>query len=123
MRLSPSFRRSLCSSTSRPRTDTSLGYPSSMSAQPVHEADPDDPAEILSLLPAAWHAEFAAEYREALDAARDMNRWAQLRSLLHRWHLRAVAYSDPGFEAAMQAGRDARPGDMTPVPGLDAWRR
>jgi len=37
---------------------------------------------------------------------------------LHRWHLRAVAYSDPGFSAAAQAAREARPEDLTPVPGV-----
>ena len=60
-------------------------YGVSMSAQPIREADPDDPAEILRVLPERWHAEFADEYQEALDTARDMRHWAELRALLHRY--------------------------------------
>jgi hypothetical protein len=94
-----------------------------MSAQPVHEASPDDPAEILRILPAAWHGQFLDEYRAALDEAREVRRWPFLGELLHRWHLRALAYSDPRFEDAMRQGAAARPEDMVPVPGLSAWRR
>jgi hypothetical protein len=47
-----------------------------MSARPVHDTDPDDPAKILGLLPTQWRGQFAAEYRDALDAARDMQHWA-----------------------------------------------
>ena len=42
-----------------------------MTAQPIHEAAPDDPAEILRRLPLRWHAQFLAEYRTALNAARE----------------------------------------------------
>lgn len=94
-----------------------------MTAQPVHRPDPEDPAEILRVLPERWHAEFLTEYRAALEGAREVRHWRQLADLLHRWRLRAVAYSDPGFDAAMQVGRDARPENMVPVPGLEAWRR
>lgn len=91
-----------------------------MSALPVHGApDPDDPAEILRVLPRRWHAEFLGEYRAALDAAREVQQWQQLRWLLHRWRLRAAAYSDPEFERAAQVARDARPEQLTTVPG---WR-
>jgi Family of unknown function (DUF6247) len=88
-----------------------------MSAQPIHGISPDDPAEILRLLPTRWHAEFLSEYRAALEAAREVRRWQQLGELLHRWHLRATAYADPGFEASAQAARDARPEDLVPVAG------
>jgi hypothetical protein len=88
-----------------------------MSAQPIREADPDDPAEILRVLPERWHAQFLAEYRAALESAREPGRWAQLHALLRGWRLRAVAYSDPSFEAAMQVAREARPEDLFPVPG------
>ena len=46
-----------------------------MTAQPVHEPAPDDPAEILRRLPLRWHAQFLTEYRAALDAAREVRRW------------------------------------------------
>jgi hypothetical protein len=93
-----------------------------MSAQPVHEASPDDPAEILHLLPERWHAEFLGEYRDALDAAREPGRWPQLPAMLHRWRLRAVAYADPEFWAAAREARDAQPWDLHPVPGLADWQ-
>lgn len=93
-----------------------------MTAQPVHEAVPGGPAEILRLLPARWHEQFLAEYRAALDAAHEVWRWQQLSDLLHRWHLRALAYSDPEFDAAARAARSARPEDLTTVPGLADFR-
>jgi hypothetical protein len=40
-----------------------------MSAQPVHEPDPDDPVEILRVLPARFHDQFLAEYYEAASEA------------------------------------------------------
>lgn len=89
-----------------------------MTAQPVYDApDPDDPAEILRRLPARWHSQFLAEYRAALDAAREVQQWQRLRALLHRWRLRATAYSDPEFERSAQAARRARPEELTTVPG------
>jgi hypothetical protein len=88
-----------------------------MTGQPIHEAFSDDPAEILRVRPSPWHAQFLEEYRAALDAAREVSRWPHLPVLLHRWSLRAAAYADPQFEAAMQEARDARPEDLIPVPG------
>ena len=89
-----------------------------MTAQPVSAGDPEDPAAILGLLPERWHEEFLAEYRLALEAAREVRRWPFLAELLHRWHLRAVAYSDPEFWAAAREARDARPEELHPLPGL-----
>lgn len=86
-----------------------------MPAQPAYE--PDDPAEILRKLPTRWHAQFLDEYRAALDAAHEVWQWQRLRKLLHRWRLRAAAYSDPKFEASAQAAREAGPDDLIPLPG------
>jgi Family of unknown function (DUF6247) len=88
-----------------------------MTAQPIPEQAPDDPDEILRLLPPRWQAEFLAEYRAALDAVREVRRWQQLRDLLHRWRLRATAYANPEFGTSAQAARDARPEDLAPIPG------
>lgn len=93
-----------------------------MSAQPASEPGWDGPAEILALLPQRWHEQFLSEYRAALEAAHDVRRWRYLAEMLNRWRLRATAYSDPGFEAAAQVARDARPEDLTAVPGLADWR-
>ena len=84
--------------------------------------DPDDPAHILALLPDRWHDQFLAEYRSGLDDAREVGQWPRLRALLHRWRLRATAYSDPGFDASAQAARHARPEDLVPLPGWDHKR-
>ena len=40
-----------------------------MSAQPVHEFDPDDPVEILRVLPARFHDQFLREYYGAAAGA------------------------------------------------------
>lgn len=88
-----------------------------MSAQPIHDHDADDPAAILDRLPEEWHGEFLQQYRDALDAAHEVRQYQALRGLLHQWRLRAVALSDPGFEAAAQQAREAQPEDLFAVPG------
>jgi hypothetical protein len=85
-----------------------------MTAQPM-QGSPDDPGEILRLLPAKWHEQFLAEYHGALDAAHEVWRFQQLRDVLHLWRLRAVAYSDPGYEEALQATRAGRAEDFVPA--------
>lgn len=87
-----------------------------MTAESAYGPDLDDPIQILTLLPDRWHEQFLAEYRAGLDAAREVGQWPRLRTLLHRWRLRATAYADPGFEAAAQAARDARLEDLLPLP-------
>ena len=85
-----------------------------MAAKP-RQGLPDGPSEILSLLPAKWHEQFLSEYDGALDAAREVSRFQQLRNVLHLWRLRAVAYSDPSFEQAMQATREGRTDEFVPA--------
>lgn len=93
-----------------------------MTAESAFRPEPDDPTQILALLPDRWHEQFLAEYRAGIDAAREVGQWPQLRALLHRWRLRATAYTDPGFDAAAQAAHDARPEDLVPLPGFDDKR-
>lgn len=91
---------------------------STVTAEAVYDVpDPDDPAEILRRLPARWQGQFLGEYRAGLDAAREVQQWHRLRDLLHRWRLRAAAYSDPEFERSAQVARDARPEELTTLPG------
>lgn len=85
-----------------------------MTAQPV-EGSPEDPAEILRLLPREWHEQFLREYHQALDAAHEVWRFQQLRDVLQLWHLRAVAYSNPGFADARQAVRENRTEEFIPA--------
>ncbi len=93
-----------------------------MTAESAGGPAPEDPMRILALLPERWHEQFLAEYRAGLDAAREVGQWPRLRALLHRWALRATAYSDPDFHAAAQAAGDARPDDLIPLPGWDDRR-
>jgi hypothetical protein len=74
-----------------------------------------DPAQILRLLPPEWHEQFLAEYHQALEAANDVWRYQNLLDVLHLWHLRAVAYSKPGFDAALQAVHENKADDFTPA--------
>lgn len=76
---------------------------------------PQDPGEILRLLPATWREQFLSEYHSALDAAHDVWRFGELRDVLHLWRLRSVAYSEPGFEAALRAARDDRTDEFVPA--------
>ncbi|MEU6746628.1 DUF6247 family protein [Spirillospora sp. NPDC046719] len=46
--------------------------------------------------------QFRAEYDQALDAAHDLARFKQVRTLLQQWRLRAIAYTRPGYEEAVQ---------------------
>jgi hypothetical protein len=85
------------------------------------QSSPEDPGEILRLLPSRWHEQFLAEYRSALDAARDVSRFQELRDVLKLWRMRAVAYSGPGFEEAMQAARDDRAQEFVPAEQSTYW--
>lgn len=78
-----------------------------MSAQPVQEHDPDDPVEILHVLPEGFHEQFLAEYAAAAEAARQIESYRAFHDLLRLWRLRAVAYSDPGYENRLRAVQDA----------------
>ena len=66
----------------------------SMTALPVDDYDPDDPVEILRVLPGRRHRQFLAEYQEAVAGARRPEQYQQLHQLLRLWRLSAVAFSD-----------------------------
>ncbi len=95
-----------------------------MTAHPVSELDPDDPTEILRVLPGEYHAQFLAEYEAAVEGARRPEEFRRLHGLLRLWRLRAIAYSDPGYDARMESARLGRTEDFTPaeqvIPG---WPR
>ncbi len=78
-----------------------------MSAQPVHEPDPDDPVEILRALPAQFRDQFLREYyAAAAEAARQVGGYRQLHDVLRLWRLTAAAHSDPGFAERLAAVRE-----------------
>jgi hypothetical protein len=79
-----------------------------MTAQPVHEPDPDDPVEILRVLPVRLHDQFLREYyRAAAGAARQVGGYRQLHDVLRSWRLTAAAHSYPGFAGRLAAMREA----------------
>jgi len=80
-------------------------------ADPEHE-DSLDPERILGALPEGERAGFLAEYRRAVDAARDPAGWKELRRFLRLWALRAIAVSQPGYYEARDAARAGTGGGM-----------
>jgi uncharacterized protein DUF6247 len=78
-----------------------------VTAQSAHEYDPDDPVEILRVLPGRFHEQFLAEYDAAVANARRPEHYRELHHLLRLWRLRAAAYADPGYEGRLQAMQDA----------------
>jgi hypothetical protein len=78
-----------------------------MSAQPVQEYDPDDPVEILRVLPERFHEQFLAEYSTAAEGAQRVEGYRALHDLLRLWRLTAIAYSDPGFGSRLEQVRAA----------------
>jgi hypothetical protein len=85
-----------------------------MTAEPIRSPE-YDPAEILRALPENWHEEFLADYHGALEAAHEVWRFQQLRDVLHLWRLRAIAVSDPTFEARAEAAREGRSDEFFPA--------
>lgn len=99
-----------------------------MSAQPVHEADPDDPVEILRMLPGRLHDQFLREYYAAAAlAARQVGGYRQLHDVLRLWRLTAAAQSEPGFAdrlaAVSEAVRAGSIADSVPIEDVvPGWR-
>ncbi len=77
-----------------------------MTALPAEPAgDPPDPERILDELPEIERATFLAQYRRAVEAARDAAGWKDLQRFLRLWALRAVAVAEPGYCEARDAAR------------------
>ncbi len=95
-----------------------------MTAHPSGVIDPDDPVEILRALPGQYHAQFLAEYEAAVYDARRPEQFRGLQDLLRLWHLRAIAYSDPGYDARMESARQGRADDFaTAEQVIPGWPR
>jgi Family of unknown function (DUF6247) len=94
-----------------------------MSAEPVEAQDPNDPEVILRDLPEREHGQFLRQYHEAVEAAHDPGSYRLLQRLLHAWRLTAIAASQPGYYAELDAVRNGTartlPADKA-IPGYDA---
>jgi Family of unknown function (DUF6247) len=85
---------------------------SALPADPPQEDDPLDPERILRSLPERERETFLAEYRRAVDEARDPARWSELRRFLRLWAWRAVAVAEPGYYEARDRARAGTGGGM-----------
>jgi hypothetical protein len=65
-----------------PMRDAGCGMMSGMTAQPVDDYDPDDPVEILRILPDGFHEQFLVEYDAAVASARRPEQYRELHHLL-----------------------------------------
>jgi hypothetical protein len=73
----------------------------------VQEHDPDDPVEILRVLPERFREQFLNEYATPAKAARRPEGYRALHDLLRLWRLNAAAFSEPGFEGRLAGVREA----------------
>jgi hypothetical protein len=86
-----------------------------VTAHPVDDHDPDDPVEILAVLPEGYQAQFLADYTAAVEGARRPEQFRQLRALLRLWRLRAVAYSGLGYEERLAGACHVRAAGIAPA--------
>jgi hypothetical protein len=89
-----------------------------VTANPAYDSDPDDPVEILHVLPEEYHAQFRAEYAAAVDGARRPEQFHQLQEMLRLWRLRAVAYTSPGYRERLIDAPEGRASDAMPATQL-----
>ena len=84
-----------------------------MSAQPAeYYEDPLDPQRIVRELPDRERTNFLADYRAALDGARDPAGWGHLRRILRLWSRMVIATNRPGFYEAQEAALTGTGGGM-----------
>jgi Family of unknown function (DUF6247) len=89
-----------------------------MTAHPLHEDNPDDPVDILRILPEECHAQFIGDYEDAVRSARRPEQFRALREQRRLWRLRAVAYYSPGYSDRPAAAREGKPADFAPAAGV-----
>jgi hypothetical protein len=84
-----------------------------MSVQPAeYYEDPLDPQRIVRELPDRERTNFLADYRAALDGARDPAGWGHLRRILRLWSRMVIATNRPGFYEAQEAALTGTGGGM-----------
>src|SRR2546421_13041265 len=84
MQKAPTRNRGLLS-RNRAWPGVSIGIMSALPVDPTQHEDPLDPGQILRALPDRERETFLAEYRRAVDDARDPARWPELRRVLRVW--------------------------------------
>lgn len=89
------------------------GWDADVSALPANLGQEDslDPERILRVLPDRERETFLAQYRRAVDGARDPAGWKHLQRFLRLWAGRAISANRPGFyEARARALAGTREG-------------
>jgi hypothetical protein len=77
-----------------------------MSAQPIHEEDPQDPQVILRDLPERERPVFLRQYQDAVDAAHNPAGYKRLQRLLHAWSVKVIAVNTPGYYEAIDEAKN-----------------
>jgi hypothetical protein len=88
-----------------------MGLMAALPADPEHE-DSLDPERILRVLPEGDRDSFLAQYRRAVDVARDPAGWKDLQRLLRLWAFHAIAAAQPGYDEALACARAGTGGGM-----------
>ena len=99
-----------------------MGSMSALPADPPQQEDPLDPERILRSLPDRERETFLAEYRLALDDARDPAGWPELRRFLRLWSFRAIAVNQPGYYEAWEQASAGTGGGMLLEDAIKLYR-
>jgi hypothetical protein len=91
-------------------------------AGPPRREDPPAPERILRSLPERERETFLAEYRLALDDARDPVGWPELRRFLRLWAWRAIAVNQPGYYEAWEQASAGAGGGMLLEDAITLYR-
>ena len=93
-----------------------------LSADVPQQEDPLDPERILRSLPERERETFLAEYRRAVDDARDPAHWPELRRFLRLWAWRAVAVAEPGYYESWEQANAGTGGGMLLEDAIKLYR-
>lgn len=99
-----------------------MGSMSALPVDPQQREDPLDPERILRALPDRERETFLAEYRLALDDARDPAGWPELQRFLRLWSFRAIAVNQPGYYEAWEQASAGTGGGMLLEDAIKLYR-
>ena len=105
----------------RARPSVSIGIMSTLPADPTPR-DPLDPESILRALPEREQETFLAEYRRAVDDARDPARRPELQRFLRLWTWRAIAVAEPGYYESWEQANAGTGGGMLLEDAIKLYR-
>ena len=98
-----------------------MGVMSALPVDPTPREDPPDPESILRAARTGRET-FLAEYRRAVDDARDPARWPELRRFLRLWAWRAIAVAEPGYYESWEQANAGTGGGMLLEDAIELYR-